>query len=642
MGAAPQSGVSPLAGAVSFCPKCLRRKLVVEPGEQRCGSCGADWKTEESVTCPHPGCRRKFAFSKQRSCPFCHEKLDDAAPLTPAPPKRSFLDFILPDRRRALDTERARVQAELDALVSSWEHDSALRPAATPAPGTQFESDLNEVRALHGALLERFHEDVDKFLYAAPVRLAKFEGEYSWRFDQRLDKEIDSLLEGMLGGRASNHSLGSIARCNGTVSNRYSREYLAQLIKHRYELRRVAPRPDFQLTLDYARRLEGGEFEEWLVKLIRDGGVPGVYKTQASRDQGADVVVTMGTRKIVIQAKQYRDTIGNKAVQEALGGLAYYKGTEAWVVTTSTFSKDAIDLASRTGVRLVEGTQLLVLPALLLAPPEPKAHSQTTEITNTCESQDASVAHGDDIVADAASTSLPPELHAGSEQALDAGSASSSSESRVPPPGMPVDAATGPKPSLAASSITAEPRPIVTSATAARNLWAAVKMVAPRPWHRLMGLFIVAALVWGTWYGASSAVQRSARRRTRNEIQELLGKYQEAIRGRNAQVVSEFYAPEVERYYLKHNVSRQDVLAEFTRSFKEFTEVEKFSISGIAFADVTGSRATASFDREWSFRGTKSFAGAEREQMIFVRTNGSWRIFSEKELEVYWPRHKAK
>lgn len=117
--------------------------------------------------------------------------------------------------------------------------------------------------------------------------------------------------------------------------------------------------------MDYAKTLSGLDFEEWLARLLRDAGIPGVRITQASRDQGADLVITIGSRKIVMQAKRYQDTIGNSAVQQAHGALSYYEATEAWVVTTSSFSKDAIDLAYRTGVQLVSGNQLLNLPTML-------------------------------------------------------------------------------------------------------------------------------------------------------------------------------------------------------------------------------------------------------------------------------------
>ncbi|MGA8669822.1 MAG: restriction endonuclease [Terracidiphilus sp.] len=70
--------------------------------------------------------------------------------------------------------------------------------------------------------------------------------------------------------------------------------------------------------------MSGLEIEEWLARLLREAGIPGVCITHASRDQGADLVITMGARKIVIQAEQYQHTIGNSGVQQVPGALPYY------------------------------------------------------------------------------------------------------------------------------------------------------------------------------------------------------------------------------------------------------------------------------------------------------------------------------
>ena len=50
--------------------------------------------------------------------------------------------------------------------------------------------------------------------------------------------------------------------------------------------------------------------------------------------------------------------MGNAAVQQALAGMIHYKAKEAWVITTSTFTKKAKELAKSTGVRLIERNEL--------------------------------------------------------------------------------------------------------------------------------------------------------------------------------------------------------------------------------------------------------------------------------------------
>ncbi len=99
-------------------------------------------------------------------------------------------------------------------------------------------------------------------------------------------------------------------------------------------------------------KLGGVEFEEYLAGLFRKQG----YKaemTPSTSDYGADLVLMKDGKRIAVQAKRYAGTVGIAAVQEALSGMAYYKCSAAWVVTTGTYTPNAIELAEKSGVRLV-------------------------------------------------------------------------------------------------------------------------------------------------------------------------------------------------------------------------------------------------------------------------------------------------
>ena len=50
--------------------------------------------------------------------------------------------------------------------------------------------------------------------------------------------------------------------------------------------------------------------------------------------------------------------VGNKAVQQVLGALAYYGGDEGWVITNSFFTPSAKALAQKSNVKLVDGKKL--------------------------------------------------------------------------------------------------------------------------------------------------------------------------------------------------------------------------------------------------------------------------------------------
>ena len=56
--------------------------------------------------------------------------------------------------------------------------------------------------------------------------------------------------------------------------------------------------------------------------------------------------------KTVVQAKRYNSSVGNKAVQEVIGAMGYYKATRGMVITNSFFTSNAITLANANGIEL--------------------------------------------------------------------------------------------------------------------------------------------------------------------------------------------------------------------------------------------------------------------------------------------------
>jgi len=540
----------------------------------------------------------------QPKCPICETGFADGVPLAPCLQPESILDRLLTQRKAARKTQALRAEAEFNALYMSWSQESTGGEQICRDVRTLFHDDLRAVSTQHQQLLADFSRDLEKFLYGAPIRLAKFEAEYSWKFDQELDREIDQILEGMLRGKlAIQVSIGFLARYRQRFPLAYSRSYLTDELKRRYNAKRQLPRPGFQLTLDYARTLSGLEFEEWLARLLRDAGIPGVAITQASRDQGADLVVAVGPRKIVMQAKQCQDTIGNSAVQQVHGALPYYNATEAWVVTTSTFSRDAIDLAFRTNVRLVSGNQLLNLPAMLGG----------TE--NTIEPQ----------VSVSFSERTPPEV----------ASAFAAEKAHDPEPAvLVVPAAIATQNSVAAGRRVGESR-IFTGWT----MWQKACLCVATALLVLLGWL---ALTASTRHNPNSESSAQSQIAAEQEIRELLEDYQKAEFSRDAAALAQCYAPTVQTFYLHYNVPRTDVQREFERVFASYSEVRAMNISDLAFRDVTPVQATAEFEKTWDFRGVKNYAGAEREEMVFQKIDGQWRIATERELTIHWTQRNTK
>lgn len=106
------------------------------------------------------------------------------------------------------------------------------------------------------------------------------------------------------------------------------------------------------------RQLTGVPFEQFLVAVFWEHGYQ-VSTTKTSGDQGIDLILSHGPRRIAVQAKGYvGGTVGNGAVQEAHTGKFFYNCHTAAVITNSTFTRAARELASGVGCALIDGDEL--------------------------------------------------------------------------------------------------------------------------------------------------------------------------------------------------------------------------------------------------------------------------------------------
>lgn len=99
-------------------------------------------------------------------------------------------------------------------------------------------------------------------------------------------------------------------------------------------------------------QLSGVEFEEFLAGLFRVQGYVAEL-TPTTADYGADLILSKDGHRIAVQAKRYVGCVGVSAVQEALSGQAYYQCHTAWVITTGTFTANALVLAKKSGVKMI-------------------------------------------------------------------------------------------------------------------------------------------------------------------------------------------------------------------------------------------------------------------------------------------------
>jgi len=96
---------------------------------------------------------------------------------------------------------------------------------------------------------------------------------------------------------------------------------------------------------------------------IEDSGIV----TQATNDAGIDGIIkedVLGFGRIYIQAKRYarENSVGRKEIQEFVGALAVAQSTKGVFITTSSFTKNAIqyvdNLNVSTTIVLIDGEEL--------------------------------------------------------------------------------------------------------------------------------------------------------------------------------------------------------------------------------------------------------------------------------------------
>ena len=111
-------------------------------------------------------------------------------------------------------------------------------------------------------------------------------------------------------------------------------------------------------------------FEKLVVKLLDTMGYSGkngnVTVTTQSNDRGIDGIINqdpLGTSTVYLQVKRYaeQNIVGRPAIQGFYGALASVNADRGVFITTSSFSKGALEFARNQGIVLIDGIQLTEL-----------------------------------------------------------------------------------------------------------------------------------------------------------------------------------------------------------------------------------------------------------------------------------------
>jgi len=200
------------------------------------------------------------------------------------------------------------------------------------------------------------------------------------------NEELDDILDDFIYYNEKKKTLELMMKINGFDSNdfleniikNFGEKYYAVLpiikntIKNRYNViyseEEIVSKCDLlidKVNLHYFEKklmentysihhMSGYDFEDYLADIFKSKNYS-VQITKRSQDQGADIILEKLGKRIVIQAKKYSNKVGNKAVQEIVSAMKYYKADLGSVITNNLFTKQAKSLALTNEIILVDG-----------------------------------------------------------------------------------------------------------------------------------------------------------------------------------------------------------------------------------------------------------------------------------------------
>lgn len=121
-----------------------------------------------------------------------------------------------------------------------------------------------------------------------------------------------------------------------------------------------AQAPEAAAVDRFARVRTGQEFEHFCAHELERAGWR-VALTEATGDQGADLIAERGEDRLVVQCKLLGRPVGNGAVQEVSAARSHRQGNRALVVSNQRFTASCCELAAANRVELLHWSELVRL-----------------------------------------------------------------------------------------------------------------------------------------------------------------------------------------------------------------------------------------------------------------------------------------
>ena len=111
-------------------------------------------------------------------------------------------------------------------------------------------------------------------------------------------------------------------------------------------------------SLEQMQALEPIDFEWYCAWLYQKEGYA-VEDTKTSGDEGIDLLLKKGGKKVVVQCKRYSGNVGQPVVRDLYGAMFHVAATEAHLCTTGRISRQAEQWAAGKPIELIDGNDMV-------------------------------------------------------------------------------------------------------------------------------------------------------------------------------------------------------------------------------------------------------------------------------------------
>lgn len=184
------------------------------------------------------------------------------------------------------------------------------------------------------------------------------EDEYGNPSVEKFNRSLDYFIENVL---CKDSYIASRVKSNKGHASAVRKLVVDEILAFKLKESKIDSETNQPINIDLINPVQ---YEHHCAALLSNSGW-NTRVTQASGDQGIDVIATYGNVKAVLQCKKYSQPVGNAAVQEIIAGKQFEQAHIAAVVSNATYTASAKQLANATNVYLLHHDELSEFAARL-------------------------------------------------------------------------------------------------------------------------------------------------------------------------------------------------------------------------------------------------------------------------------------